>query len=246
MGKLNIIKYDNAKLLIPNQIMENIILKRINKIIDSIKKLIEINKNIKIDLLVLTGGFANCNVLFRELAKNFYSTQRNVVQLDKPSFSVMIGAVIYGKRPSKIVSRISPYTIGDFAYTYDTGNNICLRYDNDESGKNCYAFDKYITKGENVVNNFAVKRNYTPRFKEQKKISFILYRTTNENVKDIIEKEMEIIGIVSMDTTEIELPKEERNFELNIIFGSCITFEAKYKITGEKIKTSFNYYKRYN
>ena len=245
-----IIEYDNNELIISRKIMESIILNRVNKIIDSIKKLIEFNKDIKIDMMALTGGFSNCDILYRELKKNFYNPQRNIVQLDKPSFSVMIGAVIYGKRPSKIVSRISPYTIGDFVYTYDIDNKICLSYDNNEDGKTCYYFDKYITKGDSVDNNYVVKRSYIPHNKGQTGVNFILYRSIKQNVKDIKNKEeMEKIGEVSMDATnatEIEKPIKERIFEIEIIFGSCLTFEAKNKLSGKKIKTSFNYYNRYD
>ena len=242
-GKIN---YDNNNVEIPKSIMENITLNRVNKIIDSIKKLIEINKNIKINHLVLTGGFSNCKILLEQLKKNFNNSGRNIFKLDSPSLSIMKGAVIYGKRPNKIMSRISPYNIGILSVTFDIKNQTCIFYMNISGIDICEIFDKFINKGGSINNNFAVIKTYSPILKTQTEANITIFRSIKENVKDISEKDIEKIGEVILNIPETEKPLEEREIEVKMIFGSCITFEAKNKISGEKIKTSFNYYKRYN
>ena len=242
-GKIN---YDNNNVEIPKRIMENITLNRVNKIIDSIKNLIEINKYIKINYLVLTGGFSNCKILVEQLKKNFNNSGRNIFKLDSPSLSIMKGAVIYGKRPNKIMSRISPYNIGILSVTFDIKNQTCIFYMNISGIDICEIFDKFINKGGSINNNFAVIKTYSPILETQTEANIELFRSIKENVKDIYEEGVEKIGEINLNIPENEIPLIEREIEVKMVFGSCIIIEAKDKNSGEKIKSSFNYYKRYS
>ena len=47
-----------------------------------------------------------------------------------------------------------------------------------------------------------------------------------------------------MQVKEMNIPREERRFELKMEFGSCITVSGKNLVSGEKIKIFANYYNR--
>ena len=94
------VEYDDKYLYIQKDIMRQILLKNINKIIKHIKKLIKDFPNI--DLMVLTGGFSKCILLNEEIKRNFNYPYKELID---PEVSIMRGAAIYGIKPNQIISR---------------------------------------------------------------------------------------------------------------------------------------------
>ena len=66
--------------------------------------------NTKIDQIVITGGLSNCEFFKKKLTKHFKKTI--ISQLINPERSIAKGAALYGIKPNKIVSRISPFSFG--------------------------------------------------------------------------------------------------------------------------------------
>ena len=228
------IQYDNKYLYIPKNIMRKILLKNVSKIINHIKKLIK--EFPKIDLIVLTGGFAKCILLKEEIKRNFEHPYKELID---PEISIMKGAALYGIKPNQIVSRKSPYTIGTNKYIEKERGKECR---NPKRGL-CQYFDKFIGKGEDIKNNQAIFHNYIPLFDNQKNVVFPLYFSKLEN-QIYIDGNTFKVSEFSMEVNEWNIPREKRMFELRMEFGSCITLSGKNLITGERIKIFANYYKR--
>ena len=229
-----IVEYDNKYLYIPKDMMKKILLLNINKIINHIQKLIIDFPNI--DLLVLTGGFSKCNILKEEIKKNFNYPYKELID---PEVSIMRGAAIYGIEPNQIVSRKSPYTIGTQKYTTRLKGSECR---NRYKGK-CEYFDLFIRKGEDIKNNEAIFHYYTPIDEDQNSVWFPLYFSLFKDPLYIDENIFKVSEF-SMPINEMNIPREERVFELKMEFGSCITVSAKNLVTKESIKMFANYYNR--
>ena len=228
------IEYNNKFLYISRDIMKQILLKNVSKIIKHIKKLVE--EFPKIDLFVLTGGFAKCVLLKDEIRRNFNYPYKELID---PEISVMRGAALYGIKPSKIISRKSPYTIGTSKYTKQKIGKECRERKLDK----CKYFDTFIKKGEDIANNEAIYHTYVPIFDDQSSAYFPLYFSKSEN-QIYIDDEAKIISEFSMKINEFNIPRYQRRFELRMEFGSCITVSGKNLVTGEKLKIFANYYNR--
>ena len=228
------VEYDNKYLYIPKNIMRQILLKNINKIIEHIKKLIEDFPNI--DLMVLTGGFSKCNLLKEEIKRNFNYPYKELID---PEVSIMRGAAIYGIQPNQIVSRKSPYTIGTNKYSNIIKGTECRNKENNQ----CEYFDIFIRKGDDIKNNQEISHVFTPMYEKQESIGFPLYFSKNKDQRYIDENIIKVSEF-SMKVKEMNIPREERFFEFRMKFGSCITVSGKNLVSGEKIKIFANYYKR--
>ena len=151
----------------------------------------------------------------------------------------MRGAAIYGIKPTQIVSRKSPYTIGTKKYNQRKAGTECR---NEVDGL-CEYFDVFVRKGEDIKNNKAIFHTYVPIFDYQENVWFPLYFSHSENQLYIDEKVF-LVSDFSMEVTNKDIPREERRFELKMEFGSCITVSGKNLVSGEKIKIFANYYNR--
>ena len=236
------ITYDNNFIYIPKEIMKKIIYKNVSPIIRHIKKLILKFKEIKIDLIVLTGGFSNCNILIDGIKNNFKSIPYNI--LTRPETSVMNGAVLYGIEPNRIVSRKAPFTIGFSIYSKQKENTRCENRVVTKEGEFCEYFDIYKRKGDDIKNGDWIIRSYIPLINGQTGLSFILYYSTLNDPIYIQEEGIKRIATFNLDMKELNLPKNERIAEVKMEFSSCITIKAKNIISGEEIKIMANYYNR--
>jgi molecular chaperone DnaK (HSP70) len=108
------ISYDKKFIYIPNSLLKNMIKTQINKIIVRIEKLFNNFNDRKIDQIVITGGFSNCEIIKKKLTETFRQTV--ISQLFNPESSIAKGAALYGIKPNQIISRISPFTYGVSGY----------------------------------------------------------------------------------------------------------------------------------
>ena len=237
------VEYDNQYLYINKDIMKKILLKNVDNIINHIKKLVK--EFPKIDLFVLTGGFAKCVLLKQELKRFFNDTykEKQIIytykELIDPEVSIMKGPALYGVKPSQIISRKSPYTIGTSVYSIRKEGTECRNMENYK----CKYFDVFIRKGDDIKNNEEISHYGVPMYEFQDTVSFPLYFSKNRN-QIYIDDNAFMVSNFSMPVTERNIPNDQRIYELLMEFGSCITVRGKNMVSGEKIQIFANYYNR--
>ena len=234
------VKFNNNYIEIPREVMKNIILKNVNPIIKHIKYLFEKFQNIKIDVLILTGGFSNCKLLIDEINKIF----KNYKILSKPETSVMNGAVLYGIDPNKIISRKTPYTIGLSTYSYHIPGTECKEKIEIDSNIFCEYFDIFKRKGDDIKNNEYIIKPYIPLYSFQTGVSFTLYYSTSVNPIYIDKENVKKIAEFDLEMKETDRKLEERKATCKMVFSSSITVSAKNVLSGEEVKIIANYYNR--
>ena len=197
---------------------------------------------IKIDQLVITGGFSNCNILKNKLKNTFRQTV--ITQLNNPERSIVKGAALFGLKPNQIISRISPFTIGLDSYFSQIEGYECRNKIEIKNRIECRYFNTFIQKGDEIKNNFKIVKYYIPIEDEQEGMGFILYYSDNINPIYIDEKGVKEIASFEIEAKETNLPREKRVFEVEMEFSSCITVKAKNVISGNEVSITANYYNR--
>ena len=237
------VKYDNSYIYVPRDVMKKIILKNVNPIINHIKELFEKFKNVKIDVMVITGGFSNCNILINEIKNNFKNCPHKI--LSRPETSVMNGAVLYGIEPNKIVSRKAPSTIGISSYHLHKKGTKCKNKIELLSGKVlCSYFDVFKKKGDDIRNNDYIIKSYRPISNLQTVASINLYYSNSLKPLYLDEPGVNHVGEFTININETDRNLNERECTIKMEFGSSITVSAKNVLSGEVITVTSNYYNR--
>ena len=234
------ITYNKNFIYIPNSLIKNMIKAQLNKIIDHIKNLFNNFNNIKIDQIVITGGFSNCEFLKQKLTDNFKKTI--ISQLINPERSIAKGAALYGIKPNKIVSRISPFSFGISGYEPQRKGFQCRNKKIIKNNIECEYFIIFIKKGDEIKNNFTMVEYFTPLEEEQDTMSFTLFYSNSTNPVYIDENDVKEIANFYIESKETYLPRNERKVKIEMEFSSCITVRAKNEISGNEILISANYY----
>ena len=115
--------YDNNALLIPKKYISEIINQLITNILFYVDHLLA--KLDHIDLIVFTGGFST-NKIFREKIQEYKKGHNSeIIFMEEPQMTVMKGAALFGLKPTQILKRIIPITIG--IASYETKFDICKK-----------------------------------------------------------------------------------------------------------------------
>ena len=241
-SKYGTIKCDNNYIYIPNSIIKQIIFNQVDKIINHIQILFNKFNKIKIDQIIITGGFSNCNILKYKIINSFRQTV--ITQLNNPERSIVKGAALFGLKPNQIISRISPYTIGLDSYFSQIEGYECRNKIEIKNRIECRYFNTFIKKGDEVKNNFKIVKYYIPLEDQQEGMSFILYYSDNLNPVYIDEKGVKEIASFDIEAKETNFPREKREFKVEMEFSSCITVKATNVISGKEVSITANYYNR--
>ena len=236
--KFGEVKYNNDKIFIPKKVMKNLILKRISPIITHIKEIYSSFSYRNIDMLALTGGFSNSDILKNEIKKHF----PNVKILKNPDSSVAKGAVIYGIIPNKIISRKAPKTIGLSTYSLQRDGKKCKEPKIIDGKRKCKYFDIFKRKGEDILNNEIIEKTYFPADKNQEHINFKLYSSNSNNPTYLDEEDVQALASFDLEMSETQLSRKKREAIVRMEFGTNINVYAKNKISGKEINVKANYY----
>ena len=150
--------YTDKILFIPKEYVNEIILEMtitIKHIIDSI--LVKMKST---DLIIFTGGFSY-NEIFREKMKEFLEEISAVAFMKEPQESVMKGAALFGLKPTQIVRRIIPVTIGIESYEKkESEDSICEgEYIDEKNETRCQKFIIYSLKRQSIEANEIINHN---------------------------------------------------------------------------------------
>ena len=172
------IKYDNYKINLPGKLIEEIILKKVDEIIEFLKLLKNEYEKFKIEHLILTGGFSNCKILIKEFKKVFKDFHISI--LINQEYSVIKGAILYAQNPNLIKIRQSHYIYGIQTFKKKNKNEICEKQVIYNDVALCEIIEKINDK--EIKNNLLFQKKISTISPTQKDIFIFLYRNKNNEL----------------------------------------------------------------
>ena len=168
----------------------------------------------KISLILLVGGFSESPFVQQEIKSALGSVGVKVMVPHQAGLAVLNGAVIYGRAPETITTRVLRYTYGvkvekDFREGVDPEN---LR--NPHNRKKCInRFSPFIKEGESVKRGHLVPQVYTTTSPFQPEMSVRIY-TAKGSVPDYVTDSMKPLG-----TLRVPVPNpSDKTRKLGVIF----------------------------
>jgi molecular chaperone DnaK (HSP70) len=205
-------------------------------ILNEIKKVMQSLKPDDISMIILVGGFANCESLLHKVQQCF-SSIRVIVPVDA-GLSVLLGAVLFGHSPLVITSRVTRKTYGVVldARFNEEKHPISRKF---YYKGTCYCseiFSLIVTQNESILFGTRFSKEYTAKPKQH--TAYLVIATSNEDLPEYYNvKSCRKIG-----TLEIKIPNPStlsRTINVDYTFGDTelivvatekdtnIKFEAK-------------------
>lgn len=216
-----------------------------SEVCDKIKEHVgNLLKEHNIDIILMVGGFSESLFLQETMIKAF--SNKHIVVPNEASLAVLKGAVLFGLKPSSIISRVAKFTYGvetslpikDEETVLDEKRIAIIDGVRYERG----VFSKHVTKGANLeVDKAQYEMAYLPLLKKQKTIRFRVYTSSLENPKYIDDPECRPLGYINVDIPDAS-EGPDRKVRVRFIFGGTeIKVEGVNERTGEKTSVKFDY-----
>ena len=206
--------YDNNALLIPKKYISEIINQLITNILFYVDHLLA--KLDHIDLIVFTGGFST-NKIFREKIQEYKKGHNSeIIFMEEPQMTVMKGAALFGLKPTQILKRIIPITIGIASYEKKNPNETCdddEYFDENKNETRCHKYITFIRKKESIEMNQIINKEI--HISEER--IYIYYNYENE-----ITKESSKYTLGYIDSSFGESDDNFRIFNLTMKFTNYI------------------------
>ena len=213
------IKFYKYDIIIPSDLIGNIILESFNKFKEYLDEIIYIIKknNFNLNSFIITGGFGQNKIFKNEM--NNYGENINIPVQYMSSFQYVVskGCVIYGIQPEKILPRKSNINIGMYNFIYNK-------------------MDLLINKGDEIKNEITIVKYIKAQKENQDLIQIFIY-LTDKDINETNELKEYLFGRL--------LIKNVRNIEniiLNIKYDTHLDFFAIDYNNGKKIETSFEFF----
>ena len=207
--------YDNNALLIPKKYISEIINQLITNILFYVDHLLA--KLDHIDLIVFTGGFST-NKIFREKIQEYKKGHNSeIIFMEEPQMTVMKGAALFGLKPTHILKRIIPITIGIASYETKKQNETCDNddefFDENKNETRCHKYLTFVRKKESIEMNQIINKEI--HISEER--IYIYYNYENE-----ITKESSKYTLGYIDSSFGESDDNFRSFNLTMKFTNYI------------------------
>ena len=198
----------------------------------------------RVDMILLVGGFADCDLMRQKIDENFKDKVDAIIYPTAEAvLAVLRGAVLYGRDPSVIDTRICRYTYGlDWNEIFDPSKHPPEKKEHTDDGTYCKdVFLVLIEKGDSVTGTSSSDTiDAYPRYKAQEKIEFPFYRSETKRSPRFVDEE----GCIHIGTLTVELPPEDRTLDscikLNVMFGLTELTAEAVDSTGRKCSSKFN------
>lgn len=199
-------------------LMKGLFMKATDKIVSHIKDILD-NKPAgkKISLILMVGGFSE-SAFVQDVVKNaFHNKNGRTVLIPKDAgISVVQGAVIYGRRPDTIASRVLRFTYGaDLNATFEKSLHDPKRKNTIAGRDYCNGvFGKFISVGTEVTVGHTVCQEYnTVPFSTQCDLS--VYITEDRTAKYTDDK-----GCRKLGSLVVQIPNPTEEFR-----GIAVVYE---------------------
>jgi len=196
----------------------------------------------KVQIMLLVGGFADSAVLQEEIRKEFSGTLRILVPRHATTVVVQ-GAVIFGKRPSKITERVVCTTYGaDSSVDFVEGVHPEEKKFIADGVEKCNdVFLRFVKENKVVKLGQRITKRYHPVRANRKRLKFGFYVTSNPQTQFVTDPGVTKIGSVVVQSPDTWRGKD-RNIEVSMYFGGTeITATASDVSSGNKVQTTLDF-----
>ena len=199
----------------------------------------------KVQTMLLVGGFAEAAFLQQEIKKEF-SARCRVLIPHHATIAVVQGAVIFGKKPSKITERVASTTYGagsvrDFIHGVHPEEKKFIVDGVEKCGD---LFRCFVKENEVVKLGQKVTKIYHPLLANRKEIQTSFYIANNPETQFTTEPGVTRIGRVVVKSPDTWRGKD-RDIEVSLYFGGTeITATSKDVSSGNKAQTTLDFFCR--
>jgi len=241
-GEKDVKLKNNEYLALSSEVMKKLFF----PVIDDIKKhLRSLQRNpqlSKVKTMLLVGGFSD-SALFQKEIKSEFSRKFRVLIPNHAAIAVVQGAVMFGKKPSKITERVMRTTYGA----------ICIRnfqpgvhreekkivVDGIEKCKDL--FNLFVRENATVRTGEKITDIYSPYRAISDNMACSFYATSNPDAEYVTDPGMTKIGSVTVQSPDTWRGKE-RKIEVSMYFGRTeITATAKDISSGNVARTILDF-----
>lgn len=204
------------------KLMKDLFKKTTDKIVDQMKKILaKPGSGQKVSLILMVGGFSESTYVQEVVKKEFHDKNGRKVLIPKDAgISVVQGAVVFGRQPGNITSRVLRYTYGaQVCRDYKEGE-----YDPKRKFKDDYGVDKcsgifgtFLSEGTEVTVGKSVEETYFTSKPYQQDSDLLVFISSDANAKYTDARGCRKLGHL---TIKIPTPsKEKRKLVVKYIFG---------------------------
>ena len=196
----------------------------------------------KVKTMLLVGGFADSALLQKEI-KSEFSRRARVLIPNNAAIAVVQGAVVFGKKPSKVTERVMQTTYGvacskDFIQGVHREEKKFV-VDGIENCKDLFSL--FVRENDTVRTGQEITRNYALLRATDINIALYFYVTSNPDAEYVTDPEMTKIGSLTVQSPDTWKGKD-RKIEVSMYFGRTeITATARDVSSGNEARTILDF-----
>lgn len=236
---------NNEYLSLSSGIMKGLFTPVVKSIRRHLKTLLKKTSLSKVQTMLLVGGFAESAFLQGEIKQEFSGTLRVLIP-HHATTAVVQGAVIFGKKPSKITERVVCTTYGaDRSIDFVEGVHPEEKKFIADGVEKCGEVFKCFVKENKVVKlGQRITKGYHPVRASSTRLKFGFYVTTNPKTQFVTDPGVTKIGSVVVQSPDTWRGKD-RKIEVSMYFGGTeITATAWDVSSGNRAQTTLDFFCR--
>ena len=215
----------------------------LSSIKEHLKSLQERPKVSNVKTMLLVGGFADSQILQKELMNEFSKKYRVLIPRNA-AIAVVQGAVLFGKNPAKITERVISATYGaDCSRYFDTNIHPIEKLFLADGRPHCTdLFNCFVKENEIVRSGQTIKSKYSPLRADEKVMTYGFYIAKNPECKFITDEGVTKIGSVTVKSPDTSKGLN-RVIEVSMHFGGTEIVATAVDISsGSTAHTSLDFF----
>ncbi|XP_063324930.1 heat shock 70 kDa protein 12A-like [Pelmatolapia mariae] len=236
------VSWNQGAIKISKQKVRSFYAESLNGITKSLREILK--KDFTIKYILLVGGYAR-SLILRQHITNHFGGQCKVLCPSHPQEAIMKGAVMFGRNPALVASRISAFTYGvSLSNRFDASKHRADKKHTNKEGEWCDGiFCVLVRENEEVGWDKTSEYSCTPIERDQTAVIFAFYRT-ERNIQGLMyvdEWGVENIGSIILESPDTARGMN-REIKLQIKFGATeMTVTAIDVDSGSTVRTELDF-----
>ncbi|XP_061173861.1 heat shock 70 kDa protein 12A-like [Saccostrea echinata] len=236
------IKWRREKMQMPPSNYQRLFDNVIMQIAQQVEKIMNSECNRGTDLILMVGGFSECDLLQRRIKESF--PRCKVVTPSEAGLSVLKGAVLYGHDPTIIKGRAAKYTYG-VAINRPFDAKIHPKSKKELIHGKLYCkdvFDLHVKRGKIIsIHQPPVKKSYVPLYPEQSSAAIRVYASKGSVPQYTDEENCKYLGVLTVNMPNVEKGLDRKVSALLRFGGTELTVEGIDETSGEKVELQLDF-----